>query len=291
MARMAPEAVVVSVFADGPDGGNPAPIVLAADRMSDAEMQGVARRYGLESSFVVAVPDGSDADLALRFWVPNHEMSMCGHATLGAVWLLHRLGRLPAGPVTVWTASGIVPAWVSPDGSVEIGQPPGRLDELPPEVVQGVLDVLGLGPADLADRPVSNATTSRTKTLVPLADPDRLATLRPDFARMEQICTAAGSTGLYPYAVLDAERAVVDARQFPRSSGYPEDAATGIAAAALAFALLDAGLVATDGPPLTVRQGRAMGRPSRITVRFDTDSAGTVSGCRLGGAVREAVPG
>src|SRR5690606_41767239 len=73
----------------------------------------------------------------------------------------------------------------------------------------------------------------------------------------------------------------VDARQFPRSSGYPEDAATGIAAAALAFGLLHDGLV-DPARPVTVRQGRAMGRPSRIELRFR--SAG--GGVWMGGEVR-----
>jgi predicted PhzF superfamily epimerase YddE/YHI9 len=70
-----------------------------------------------------------------------------------------------------------------------------------------------------------------------------------------------GSTGLYPYAVSDPARQVFDARQFPRSSGYPEDAAT-----ALAFGLRAAGLVDTSDRPVRVRQGRAMSRPSEITI-------------------------
>lgn len=78
----------VRVFAAGPEGGNPAPIVVDASGMSDAEMQEVARSYGHESGFVLPPPAGSDFDFEFRFWVPNHEMSMCGHATVGAVWLL-----------------------------------------------------------------------------------------------------------------------------------------------------------------------------------------------------------
>ena len=38
-------------------------------------------------------------------------------------------------------------------------------------------------------------------------------------------------------------KARFEARQFPRSSGYNEDAATGITASALAFGLLENGLV------------------------------------------------
>ena len=73
-----------------------------------------------------------------------------------------------------------------------------------------------------------------------------------------------GSTGLYPYAIFDRDAQIFDARQFPRSSGYPEDAATGIAAAALSFGLLANGIVEASARRITIRQGRAMQRPSEI---------------------------
>ncbi len=282
---MPPQIHLVTVFAAGPGGGNPAPVVTDAAGMSDAEMQALARSYGHESSFVLPPPAHSGCDLALRFWVPNHEMEMCGHATVGTVWLLARLGRLPRDRVAIWTASGRVEARITA-GQVEITQPLGQVETVANPA--GVLSVLGLTADALAPFPVQNARTSRMKTLVPLRSPAVLDALQPDFARMEAVCAALGSTGLYPYA--PAGDRVFAARQFPRASGYPEDPATGIAAAALAFGLLENGVVAADDQPILVRQGQAMGRPSEITVRFRTDAAGHVAGCWLGGAVREEAP-
>ena len=102
----------VRVFAAGAEGGNPAPIVVDATGMTDAEMQGVARSYGHESGFVLPAPSGSGCDFEFRFWVPNHEMSMCGHATVGAVWLLAELGRLSTDRLAILTRSGRVEAHV-----------------------------------------------------------------------------------------------------------------------------------------------------------------------------------
>jgi PhzF family phenazine biosynthesis protein len=275
-------AEVVSVFAAEPGGGNPAPIVLDADDLTDDEMQAVAREHGLESSFGLAAPAGSGCDLALRFWVPNHEMTMCGHATVGTVWLLDELGRLPGESLTIWTASGPVTALVHDAGTparrVEISQPAGRVEDVAPFRADEVLAVLGISPDQCASAPIQNATTSRTKTLVPVLDEVTLDGLEPDFARIDALCEQLGSTGLYPYAVT-GERTVA-ARQFPRASGYPEDAATGIAAAALAYGLRHAGRLDESLAPLTVRQGYAMGRPSQISVRFDP-----AGHCWLGGSV------
>ena len=155
----------------------------------------------------------------------------------------------------------------------------GLIDEL--------LSILGITGAELAPLPIRNARTSRVKTLIPLKSVAIvLEGLTPDFGRIEKFCEKIGSTGLYPYAVSDLESRSFDARQFPKSSGYPEDAATGIAAAALAFGLLEAGQVPADVRPIRIRQGRAMGRPSEIAVRFRMGSDGAIAGCWLGGGVR-----
>jgi predicted PhzF superfamily epimerase YddE/YHI9 len=89
---------------------------------------------------------------------------------------------------------------------------------------------------------------------------DRANGLDPDHSAIEARCAAIGSTGLYPYALNEGTAQLFEARQFPKSSGYPEDAATGIAVAALAFGLLESGLVARDATPIRVLQGRAIGR-------------------------------
>jgi trans-2,3-dihydro-3-hydroxyanthranilate isomerase len=104
---------------------------------------------------------------------------------------------------------------------------------------------------------------------VPVRSRAILDSIAPDFSGIADVCGAIGSTGLYPFAIVDRAAATLAARQFPRSSGYPEDAATGIAATALASGLRQFG--ATSSTRVTVHQGEAMGRPSKITVTFRGD--------------------
>lgn len=268
--RHAENVFLVNVFSNGPKGGNPAPIVVDARGLDSEAMRLIATRHGHESAFVFPGQEGRDYHF--RFFVPNHEMEMCGHATLGAVWLLDRLGQLPRSSVSITTLSGPVQARVS-GGQVSVSQPRGWCKSV--EDPGAVLDVLGLRPSDLLDSPLLNAATSRVKTLVPLRSVEILDGLRPDFARVATVCDAIGSTGLYPFAVRDPAEAIFSARQFPRSSGYPEDAATGIAATALAWSAWELGL--TSRHRVVVRQGEAMGRPSQITVERGDD------GCWLSG--------
>lgn len=278
---------LVRVFPAAPGGGNPAPIVLAADGMSAQAMREVARTYGHESGFVLRAEAG--ADFRMRYFVPGHEMEMCGHATVGALWLLRRHGRWTSQEATVETPSGMVRGHVrhagTPDEYVEITQPAGRLQALGREQVQAIAGVLRVHADDLLPLPVYNAATSRVKTLIGLRSVDALHALQPDFARMQALCEAIGSTGLYPYAADPREARLFYARQFPKSSGYPEDAATGIAAAALLFGLHACDLIPADAGITRVRQGYAMGAPSEIRLRFGLDAQGRPQGCTLGGAV------
>ena len=292
---MGPKVHLLSVFGTTPTGGNLAPIVVDARGMSDAAMKKTAYAYGHESGFVLPASVGSECDFTFRFWVPNHEMEMCGHATVGALWLLSRLGELKSDRVSISTKSGRVDGRVVVNRNetvVEITQPKAKVENLPAngKAHFDVLSVLGLTSTDLAPYPIQNACTSRVKTLVPLRNASILNGLRPDFSRMEAVCQSIGSTGLYPYAPLDPDRRLFDARQFPKSSGYPEDAATGIAAAALSFGLLANGVVFNDGQPVLVRQGWTMGRPSEMHIRFRSSTSGEVEGCWIGGPVRFAEP-
>jgi PhzF family phenazine biosynthesis protein len=278
---------MVSVFTFDGRGGNPCPVVLDARGMSAADMQEVARHHGLESGFVLPA-DRDDHDYSFRFFVPNHEMEMCGHATIGALWLLARRGDLSGDIVRIATRSGPVTGFIGRDNDgeplIEITQPVGKVVALMDGQSDDVLRALGVGSDSLADLPICNAITSRAKTLIPMKSPEALNALAPSAQLVEAVCGRIGSTGLYPYAVVDGGSRIFEARQFPRSSGYPEDPATGIAAAALAFGLLSNGFVEPNDQTFRILQGRAMGRLSEIRVRIGF-AGGHPVGCLLGGAV------
>ena len=276
---------LVRVFSITDEGGNPAPVVLDANGWSDAQMKEVARAYGLESGFVMRAVDPHH-DFRFRFFVPNHEMEMCGHATLGALWLLRRTGAWRTNTALIETLSGSVDArYDASDARIEVSQPAGRVEPVvDAALIARTLDALNLDAGDLLPLGIVNATTSRTKTLVPVRTTSRLNAITPKLDVIEALCDALSSTGLYPFS-LDANAPhVFDARQFPRASGYPEDAATGIAAAALLYGAHRHGLVTGAGRGIVVRQGAAMGRPSAITVNF-RDPADASSGCWLSGPV------
>ncbi|PYH97690.1 hypothetical protein BO71DRAFT_465832 [Aspergillus ellipticus CBS 707.79] len=159
-----------------PRGGNPTTIFLGD--LDETQMQYLAKQTTHECGFVLCspVPENGDCHLTMRYWVPNHEMEMCGHATIGAIWLLNELGRLPmtTGNIRVSTKSGVVDARVlriASDSHVRIlvSQPRGQVDDLSDTYVSQINSCLGISLDDfMPGHRVHNARTSRTKTLVPV---------------------------------------------------------------------------------------------------------------------------
>ena len=204
---------LLTVFADGPGGGNPCPVVTDADGLTDERMRAIAQEYGHESAFVLPPTDPA-ARLRLRYFVPRHEMEMCVHATVAALSLLGE-----PGPLRVQTPLGLVDAEIGTDGSVTVEQFPPVFGE-PVDAAVELAAAMGCGAEQIvAARPVS---VSRAKLMVDVVGLHRL---RPDPDAVRRVCERLGVTGLYPFTTDPDGR--VFARQFPRDSGYPEDPATG----------------------------------------------------------------
>src|SRR5262245_37372864 len=74
-------------------------------------------------------PMSDGFDYTFRFYVPQHEMEMCGHATIGALWVLGAKGILKGPHVRIDTRSGPVSGYVDlvnlDNPSAEITQPAG----------------------------------------------------------------------------------------------------------------------------------------------------------------------
>jgi PhzF family phenazine biosynthesis protein len=244
------EITLYDVFAERPGGGNPCPVMVDADEVSTDEMLAMARRYGHESVFLLK-PTVPEADVRMRYFVPRHEMEMCVHATVAGVTALGRRGA-----VLVQTPLAVLNTAVDDDGLVTVEQFPPTVGSEGPAGT--VADALGCRSEQI--RSSRSVSVSRAKLLVELDSVETLNALCPDSGRVRRVCEDLDVTGLYPFAL----HGDAWARQFPRDSGYPEDPATGLAAAALGahLALHEEG----DGHyRYDVHQGQAMGRPSLIT--------------------------
>lgn len=273
----APEVLRYSAFAATSDGGNPAGVVLAADRLDEADMQRIAGEVGYsETAFVQdAAADGSR--FRVRYWSPAAEVPFCGHATVAtAVALAERQGP---GTVVFETAAGDVSmeSFADADGRVTVSftsvEPEVR--DLDPVVRVRLLALLGMAPADVDPRfPVREAFAGNWHPIVFVADRELFHQFRFSPADVAALMRAQGWQGTV--TVLHAEDpAEIEARNLFPVGRITEDPATGSAAASVGAYLRAQGY---PGDTVRIRQGAHVGRPSELRVAIPASGGLVVSG-------------
>lgn len=75
----------VDAFASQAFSGNPAAVMPLESWLPDAVLQAIAAENNLaETAFTVPLPDDGEADYELRWFTPEVEVALCGHATLAS---------------------------------------------------------------------------------------------------------------------------------------------------------------------------------------------------------------
>ncbi|GAB3325915.1 PhzF family phenazine biosynthesis protein [Larkinella ripae] len=278
----------MNAFVDGEKGGNPAGIVLHADRFDRATKQHIAAQVGLsETAFVSS---SSVADFKLEFFTPVRQIAQCGHATIATFSYLAQLGLLPDIRSSMETVDG--PRAIHLDGDqafMEQTAPVFTAPEalFPEAITQQVFRSLGISEPDLIGglSPLI-VNTGNSFMVVPLRASETVRQIRPDFAGIASLSERLGLIGFYLFAP-DAEQSGRDAgaRMFAPAYGIPEEAATGMAAGPLACYLYHH--LKLQKTTFRIEQGYLMNppSPSLLTARLHLE-ADQITGLMVGGRAR-----
>jgi PhzF family phenazine biosynthesis protein len=264
-----------SAFSRNPEGGNPAGIWVG-DVLPDPDvMQRIAVDVGFSET--VFVDPASGRERTVRYYSPEAEVSFCGHATIaagvvlgasegdGTYKLVTSVGDVP---VSVRTLDGIREASLT---SVE-----PNYTNVSAALVSDALSTLGWERSDLDNSiPPAKAYAGAWHLILAVADASRLSELDYDFDSLKALMLREGLTTLQ--LVWRELPDVFHSRNPFPVGGVVEDPATGAAAAALGGYLREAHLVNAPSTIL-IRQGEAMGRPSRLTVEIPTTGGIIVTG-------------
>ncbi|WP_411151278.1 PhzF family phenazine biosynthesis protein [Streptomyces sp. A30] len=183
---------IVDAFTDRPFAGNPAGVLLLDAFPGDHRLQDIALEVNhAETAFAHRLPEGGEADWALRWFTPAAEVDMCGHATLATAHVLHRSGA-HEGPMRFATRSGVLIATPREDGSITLDFPTAPLTavELPDAVAEALgaepLTAFDTGPnigdllVELPDEKTVHALTPDHKALVAHSERGIIATARAE---------------------------------------------------------------------------------------------------------------
>ena len=206
------QIVQVDAFAERAFEGNPAAVCLLTEFPSADWMQAVAREMNLsETAFLKRI----EAGFELRWFTPEVEVDLCGHATLASAHFLWQSGELATSEdARFHTLSGLLVArrqneWIEMDFPSE---PP-----IESPAPTGLLEALGASPAFTG--------RNRFDWLVEVGSEAEVRSLQPDFQSLRELC----ERGVMVTSIAESEEFDFVSRFFAPAAGVDEDPVTGSA--------------------------------------------------------------
>jgi PhzF family phenazine biosynthesis protein len=207
----------VDAFTDEPFKGNPAGVCILEKEMPDEWMQNVAAEMNLsETAFVTPFKN----EFQIRFFSPETEIPLCGHATLSSAHIMFETGVTRRDEtITFHSRSGKL--MIRSDGSwITMNFPSYQLE--PVKIPPGIDKIIGIKPAELH-------RTGHGWSFALLRNEREVRELKPDLRAMKNsefgdiIVTAPSDNPVFDFCV----------RCFAPALGIDEDPVTGSAHCAL----------------------------------------------------------
>lgn len=281
------EVLIVNAFVDGGKGGNPAGVVLDAERFTHDEKLQIAARVGVSETAFVSPSDA--ADFKLEFFTPTKQIADCGHATVATFSYLAQQKIVTAQHSSKETIDGRREIYLKDDLVFMEQTAPKYKSLVETGVTLGdVLDSLGINENDLskdAEEPLI-VNTGVNYLVIALKGENELRKIEPNFQAIEKISRELDLIGYYVFS-LDTKQPGRDAgaRMFAPFYGIEEEAATGMGAGTLAAYLFDH--FGLKKEKLVIEQGFYMNPPSPSEIRAEIETEnGVIKSLLVGGQAK-----
>jgi PhzF family phenazine biosynthesis protein len=206
----------VDAFANRLFSGNPAAVIPLLQWLDDSVMQNIALENNLSETVFFVPSISPDADYDIRWFTPEVEINLCGHATLASAYVLFSILCFDKKVVRFNSKSGILTI-TKKDDLIEMDFPSWK-----PERLELYDDSL----TEILGDPIITGVYKYRDILIELETEDDVQSCTPDFTLMKKhfdkmIITAPG------------KKADFVSRFFAPGAGINEDPVTGSAHAQL----------------------------------------------------------
>ena len=264
-------AYKINAFTNQPTGGNPAGLVINPPPLTETQMKWITKKLGVsETAFLTP---STKADYRVRFFAPDLEVDLCGHATIATYHTLATKGILKTTENKILlhqeTNVGILPIEITihHDQSTRV-----MMIQANPHIkdldysIENIATILNISP-DTIDTTHPKQIVSTGLYTLPLCitSYQELAQIQPDFKQIKKFCKQhnVGSWHLFTYETNEST-STYHARNFAPLYGINEDPVTGTANGAVTYYLYHHKLITTHQN--ICEQGDIINRPGRVYV-------------------------
>ncbi|CAG9613818.1 putative isomerase YddE [Bacillus rhizoplanae] len=270
---------MLNAFTKDEKGGNPAGVVLDTKGLTTEAMQAIANKLNFsETAFVFP---SVTSDYEIRYFTPNEEIAVCGHATIAAFSLLAQIRSIRKKIYTIKTKAGILSVHMHNNKMISLQQNlPDFLKTIPREDITKSLhlDEEKLIP----DMPIQIVSTGLCDIIIPVRRLSDLLKITPDMKRIAEISKKHNVTGYHVFTLETLHNSTAHCRNFAPLFDIPEESATGTSNAALACYLIKQNKEFEKYSTFTFEQGYVMNKPSEIVVNVSTNF-GNITEVQVGG--------
>jgi trans-2,3-dihydro-3-hydroxyanthranilate isomerase len=270
----------VDAFTDKPFGGNPASVVLGADRLEDGMLHKIASEMNTRET--VFVMKSEVANFRFRYLTPKSEIGFSGHPTIAAYHVLLREGLIEARKdvtsTSLETKAGVLDIEIVKN--VSTGRHEIQITHRKPEFLEtydpkDYLSALGLSLADFqSPNPIQTVSTGTPHLMLPVSTMRSLDRIKPNWEKLKELQRGSDYVSMSVFT-RETREPTSDAqvRHFAPALGVYEDPVSGSAAGCLASYLIRYGFMEPTYPvtSVVIEQGHYVGRPGRIFVEVRGD--------------------
>mgnify|MGYP003551173267 CR=1 FL=1 len=192
--------------------GNPAAVIPLKKWLPDELMQQLALENNLSETVFFVPSDNKEADYDIRWFTPEVEINLCGHATLASAFIIFEILKKKKKKIVFSSKSGLLTVRKNAD-NLEMDFPswkPERITDYPVELL-----------ASLGNPEIAGVYRNRDY-LVELNNEDVVKKIQPDFTLMKKVVEKV---------IITAPGKDIDfvSRFFAPTAGVDEDPVTGSA--------------------------------------------------------------
>ncbi len=260
--------------------GNPAGVVVNADRLSDEQMQLIARELNNSETAFLFSPDTGDCDGVIRYFTPKTEVPTCGHATIAAMYAKALEDNLDSCILKIKTRIGVLPfEIINKNEDYQVIMTQGQFELSPPfgdNITQRIINALGLDKSDLDIKcPIQIASTGHSKVMIGINSRKKLNNLIPNFYELTELSRQIKCNGYFVFTFDSSDTNILTyGRMFAPAIGINEDPVTGNAHGSLGGYLIQNRIIETqdDYFEFKGKQGETINRPGIVNVKVKIEN-------------------
>lgn len=268
---------IVDAFTDTAFKGNPAGIVLCSKPLTTDEMQNIARELNLSETAFLYQATNQLHHFDVKYFTPTNEVDFCGHATVGAAWIIAtELKYYPKYfELRLNTNIGIIPIeWQTKNellSSVIMtqGVPDSKLIAESPAYLSSIL---GVKLEDIDNTyPIGLGFSGNWHLLIPIKTMAAVNASKPDLDKLAIFNKKIGciTTHLYTFPDEKPSAYKIYTRDFAPAIGIPEDPVTGSANGALCAFLIKQNILDSKmNHKFIIKQGNYMNREGYLSAEI-----------------------